>query len=675
MRLACVLVPLFPLAARLRSEPELKGEAVAVCEGNGNAARVVAASRRAREKGVRAGMTLPQARALLPGLVARGRDRESEHAAQEALLEAADAFSPRVEDAGDGVVFFDFQPPLPPGEGRGEGKTSAEHGLGERVIAAVEKAGLPSRVGIGASKLAARVAANLPDSPAVVPEGEETAFLAPLPLDRLAPELEIAQTLERWGIRSIGDFAKLPEGEVASRLGALGRALHATARGIDPRPLTPRVEDAGVGVMYLDLDGHPALRGAVGAGLVPALPPSAEHRLGRNIIAAVEEAGLPSRVGIGASKLAARVAANLPDSPAVVPDGEEAAFLAPLPLDRLAPELEIAQTLERWGIRVIGDFAKLPEGEVASRLGELGRALHATARGIDPRPLTPRVPPLVLTEGMELEWPLATLEPFLFLGHAALERLVARLEAQALACARLDVALKLDPDGHDARAIRLPAPTRDAKTLLTLVRLELEARPPGAPVAGFAFTALPDQPRRAQLALFGPAALSPDRLATTIARLAALLGADRVGSPRAVDGHRPERFALAGYAPPPPPDLGKKPAAGRGLLAVRVLRPPIPLEVESRGSDPPLPPGEGRGEGRSVADLRLLSIKTAAADASPPISGSVKVAAGPWSLEEGWWTEEPAQRDYWDVELSDGALYRIYRDRKGGAWFADGVYD
>jgi protein ImuB len=572
--LACILVPLFPLAARLRSEPELKGEAVAVFEGNGNAARVIAASRRAREKGVRAGQTLPQARALLPALLARGRDRESERAAQEALLEVADTFSPRVEDTGFGEVYFDFQNP----------KSKIQN-------------------------------------------------------------------------------------------------------------------------------------------------PKSEMEFGRSIISAVEKTGLPSRVGIGASKLAARVAANLPDSPAVVPEGEEAAFLAPLSLHRLAPELDTAATLERWGIRSIGDLAKLPEGEVASRLGELGRALHSTARGIDPRPLEPRVPPLVLTEGMDLEWPLATLEPFLFLGRAALERLVARLEFQALACTRLDVALKLDPDGHDVRSIRLPAPTRDVKTLLTLVRLDLEARPPGAPVAGFSFTAEPDQPRRAQLALFGPPALSPDRLATAIAKLAALLGADRVGSPRAVDGHRPDRFALSGYAPPPPPELARKPAAGRGLLAVRVLRPPVALEVLTDRSVAP-------SSSRSVDHLsRPLSLKSVDANGGPVIAGSVKIAAGPWSLEEGWWldspdsrsgrsarslpegrspalrerersegsgewsrpqpaelrsggvarsrvsgsdgwwTEEPADRDYWDVELSDGGLYRIYRDRKAGTWFADGIYD
>jgi len=92
------------------------------------------------------------------------------------------------------------------------------------------------------------------------------------------------------------------------------------------------------------------------------------------------------------------------------------------------------------------------------------------------------------------------------------------------------------------------------------------------------------------------------------------------------------------------------------------------LEVltESRGS---------RVEGRGLeANARPTSLKSPP-EAAPAISGAVRVASGPWSLEEGWWTETPADRDYWDVELSDGGLYRIYRDRAGSAWFADGVYD
>ena len=530
MSIACLFVPLFPLAARLRSEPELKDEPVAVCEGNGSAARIVAATRKARRAGIEPGMTLPQARARVPKLVARGRDRECERTAQEALLEVAEMFSPRVEDEGEGVV-------------------------------------------------------------------------------------------------------------------------------------------------YLDLEGHPALREK---GLpLPAGEGRGEGALAREILRAAQKALLPARVGVAASKLAARIAAGLPDTPTVVPEGEETRFLAPLPLGKLAPALEIAATLERWGLHSIGDFARLPEGEVASRLGEIGRELHATARGIDPRPLEPYLPSPSFSEGMDLEWPLTCLEPFLFVAHAALERLVCRLEAQALACTRLEVALKLDPDGHDARSIALPAPTRDVKTLLTLVRLELEARPPGASVAGFTFSAHPDQPRRAQLSLFGPAALSPDRLATTIARLAALLGSNRVGSPRAIDGHRPERFTDTGYAPPPPPHTRLAPREGRGLLGVRVLRPAVALEVLT---SPDV--GAGLAPARSsTSDARAGGHKgrpyelKSAPDAAPPISGSVRVAAGPWSLEDGWWTEAHADRDYWDVELSDGGLYRIYREREADAWFADGVYD
>lgn len=83
--------------------------------------------------------------------------------------------------------------------------------------------------------------------------------------------------------------------------------------------------------------------------------------------------------------------------------------------------------------------------------------------------------------------------------------------------------------------------------------------------------------------------------------------------------------------------------------------------------------------------LRLVSIQSEPrahgarrGEARAPVvhvQGSVRVASGPWTIEEGWWAESPAARDYWDVELMDGGLYRIYRDRVSGSWFADGVYD
>ena len=535
-RLACFYVPMFVLAARLRSEPDLLNEAVGIVEGNGNNAHIVAATRRARKKGIQPGLSLAQARTLLPKLIARGRDSECERTAQEALLEVAETFSPRVEDAGEGVVFLDVT------------------GM-ERHFADDDESG----------------------------NGQLTT-------DNKSPEL----------------------------------------------------------------------------------------RLARAALRACDAISLPARVGIAGSKLAARVAAELPKSPTVVAPGEEATFLAPLPLTRLSPELEAAAMLHRFGLSSIGDLARLPESEIASRLGEVGRELHWAARGIDPRPLMPRPLPPEFREGMELEWPLVALEPFLFIANAALDRLSKRMEIQGFACKRLEFTLTLDPDGYDARGIDLPAPTRDVKTMLTLMRLDLEKTPPGAPVAGFSFVAHPDRPRRAQLSLFGPSAVSPEKLASTIAKLISILGDGRVGMPMTVDGHLPERYAINVFSPPPPPDVRRTPARARGLLAVRTFRPPIPIEVTTR---------EAAGDDVQIATIRSLA--EVVSDSRPPapdsrprveagskveIAGTVRICSGPWQVEEGWWSDRPDIREYWDVELERGGVYRVFR---GGAaeWFVDARYE
>lgn len=514
-RVACSRVPLFPLAARLRSEPELRGEAMAVFQGNGTAARTLAATRRARQAGIRPGMTLSQARALVPKLTVRARDADCERAAQDTLLEIAEGFSPRIEDTGEGIVYLEL-------------------------------------------------------------DGLERHF----PGDR------------------------------------------------------------------------------------------PEHELAHAVTVTADKASLPVWIGIASSKLAARVAADLPSSPTIVPAGQEAEFLAPLPLSRLSPQTEVLETLRRWGIGSIGELARLPANEIASRLGETGQQLHEKARGIDPHPLVPYQPPPVFAEGMELEWPLVALEPFLFVARAALDRLAQRLTQRGLACARLDLSLRLEPDGYLQRSIQLPAPTRETKTLLTLIRLDLESHPPGAPVLGFTLAAHPDRPREAQLSLFGPPALSPDRLATTLARLFALLGPERVGSPRPVDGHRPESLVLVDYTPPPPPEIHHQPRQGRGLLTIRVLRPPVALEVLTTE------PIDAGLASVSIAPREISSTLQEGEAKRPRIEGPIKVASGPWELENEWWSEGAAvEREYWDIELERGGLFRIFRQRTSGEWFADGVYD
>jgi DNA polymerase IV len=111
-----------------------------------------------------------------------------------------------------------------------------------------------------------------------------------------------------------------------------------------------------------------------------------------------DELGLPCSLGIATNKLVAKTAtdvgkaANRGDSPpnaiTVVPPGEEAAFLAPLPVQALwGVGPKTADRLAEHGIRTIGDLALYPEVELARLFGKLGRELSERARGLDDRPV------------------------------------------------------------------------------------------------------------------------------------------------------------------------------------------------------------------------------------------------------------------------------------------------
>ena len=54
--------------------------------------------------------------------------------------------------------------------------------------------------------------------------------------------------------------------------------------------------------------------------------------------------------------------------------------------------------------------------------------------------------------------------------------------------------------------------------------------------------------------------------------------------------------------------------------------------------------------------------------------GRVETCAGPWRTSGAWWMD-PWNRDEWDVTLSDGATYRIFRDRRSDAWSVEGIVD
>lgn len=130
------------------------------------------------------------------------------------------------------------------------------------------------------------------------------------------------------------------------------------------------------------------------------------ERLARGLQARIRhELHLPSSIGIASNKLVAKIATEVgkalalkriraqgltepPNAVTVVPYGEEAAFLSPLPADMLwGVGPKTSQRLSELGIHTIGDIAKWPEGELIRLFGENGRDLSRHAKGIDNRPI------------------------------------------------------------------------------------------------------------------------------------------------------------------------------------------------------------------------------------------------------------------------------------------------
>ena len=144
------------------------------------------------------------------------------------------------------------------------------------------------------------------------------------------------------------------------------------------RRYTPQVQPISIDEAFLDVTASRAL---FGDGEAIA------HQI-KNAVR--DEVRLTASVGVATTKLVAKVASELrkPDGLVVVPPGEEATFLAPLPISRLWGVGEkTAAALLDFGVRTIGDLAGLDPEVLGRRFGRQGAALVSRAHGIDPDPV------------------------------------------------------------------------------------------------------------------------------------------------------------------------------------------------------------------------------------------------------------------------------------------------
>ena len=253
-------------------------------------------------------------------------------------------------------------------------------------------------------------------------------------------------------------------------------------------------------------------------------------------------------------------------------------------------------------------------------------------------------------------------EPLSFVLGRLMDPLSAHLDRRGRGAAVLHVRLHLVTRELHERSLQLPAPMRDAKTLRTLALLDLESHPPSAAIDRVVVAVDPTPGRVVQFSLLTRPLPSPEQLSTLMARLTALMGEERCGSAVTVDSWEPGAFEMKAFNPGS--GIGDR---GSGIgdsgseervpsVALRRFRFPVPARVRTDSGVPM----------RLGIDRRGMS------------GGAVTACAGPWRTSGAWWVEERGRtwdRDEWDVTVSDGATYRVFRERDTDAWFVEGVID
>jgi len=524
------------------------------------------------------------------------------------------------------------------------------------------------------------------------------------------------------------------------------------------RSFSPRVELHGERLVLLDVNGLKPVFGE-------------PTTLGESVCRAASEQEWSMRVAIAATRTAALLMAIGRSGLTVVPPGSEAAMLAPLPLSVLRtlaqeqatgmsmagprpscsaaaagaepgtwnresgtsslalPAFTLLSTVQRWGLKTLGEVAALPSADLFERLGAGGLELLRLARGEDERPLVPDPVEERFETALALEWPIETLEPLAFVLSRVLDPLCTRLEQRAMAAAALHVQLTLVTRESYVRMVQLPMPLRDPRVLRTLVLLDLESHPPLAGIDRISVAIDPVPARTVQFSLLERARPTAAALSTLIARLESLMGEGRCGRPEPIDAHRPDAFEMRPFNP----DVRDQALGVREKRASREQRLTLPPTADRLS--PGLVPLLRRFRHPVPACVRLEHGRPVRVATGFQTSGGGRVVAraGPWRGSGEWWNpgdRDPAvggreehgagsqdtssraprevrslpaagaeprvenvlgysalapgayrpspnswDREEWDVTLSDGGVYRIFRDRQRDRWFVEGMVD
>ncbi len=306
---------------------------------------------------------------------------------------------------------------------------------------------------------------------------------------------------------------------------------------------------------------------------------------------------------------------------------------------------QILTILHKWGIHTVGQLAALDKQQLGARLGPEVIQMWERANGQSNRVLKLIRPPESFEESFEFENEIETVEPLLFMLRRFLDQLAIRLSGIYLVAKELTLRITFTDKQIYERIFKIPQPTNNVDLLFRMLHTHLENFKSEYPIVAVALSAQPIKPAREQFGLFETTLRNPHQLSETLARLTALLGADRVGTPVLEETHRPDAFRI-------------EPFAWHGLPAHPIGRMPMPRPALRRFRPP-------AATSMFVSEQRHLQ--------SERIRGQVVDQRGPYLISGNWWDEKSWTRAEWDLQLEAGELILAHESQ--GTWKLDGVYD
>ncbi len=342
----------------------------------------------------------------------------------------------------------------------------------------------------------------------------------------------------------------------------------------------------------------------------------------------------------------------------VIPSGETAQAIRPLPVAALRLPAVTIDSLRRLGFETIADLAGTPRASLALRFGpEPGRRLNQ-AFGRVSEPIEPIRPEEIVEVRRNFAEPIGAPETIARYTGKLVAELCAELETRGLGARRLDLLFFRVDNRTEAIRVGTAMAVRDTKRLTRLLTDKIETIDPGFGIELMRLAATVAEPLRAKQMISSLAEAPEPEVSDVIDILANRVGEDRLYRFAPVQSDVPERSVQR--IAPMAPDTGEG-WPGHWPRPSRLLPRPEPIETVALLPDHPPVTFTWRGVRRRV-----------------------KRADGPERVFGEWWkhdAELAAVRDYFQVEDENGERYWVYRagdgeDAATGShkWFMHGIF-